>query len=86
MEYISRLSTVVQWNFSIPGTIGTPEIVLHMEVSLIHRLSNTVMYHMYCRMRTSFLNTEKFFIQRVLNREVLLYTLFFIQRYHTLMK
>ena len=46
----------VQWNLSITDTIGTTETVLYMEVSLIHRLNNTLMY---CHgMRTSVLNRE----------------------------
>ena len=33
-----------QWKFSIMGAIGTSETVLYMEVSLIQRLSNTVIH------------------------------------------
>ena len=52
-------------------TIGTSEIVLYMEVSLLQRLSNTVIH--YCGTRASAINREVLFIQRVLNKEVPLY-------------
>ena len=66
MKY-SALVEAIQWNLFIKDTIGTSEIVLHMEVSLIQRLSNTIMY--YCGTGTSPLNTEVPFIQKVLSRE-----------------
>ena len=46
---------VVQWNLSLTDTIGTSEVVIYMEVSLIQRLLN-LMY--YCQTRTSVLNRE----------------------------
>ena len=51
--------------------IGTSENVFCMEVSLIQGLSNTVMY--YSGMRTSVVNREVSFVQRVFNTEVPLY-------------
>ena len=56
------------------GTIGTSEIILYMEVSLIQGLNNTGKY--YCGARISVLIRRVSFIQRVFNREVSLYSVY----------
>ena len=59
---------IIQLNLSVTETIGTPDIVLCMEVSLNERLNSTVMH--YNGMRTCVLNREMSFAQRVLNGEI----------------
>ena len=60
----------VQCNdLSITDTSGITKTVPYMEESIIQRLSNTVKY--YCGMRTS-----------VLNREMSIYSVSFIERFH----
>ena len=70
---IPTCALIVQWNLSITDTKGTSETVLYMEVSLIQRLSNAVIYYCGMTTATNVLNREASFIQRVLNREVPLY-------------
>ena len=53
----------LEWDLSITDTIGTNTTVPYLEVSLIQRLNNTVMY--CCDVRASVLNGEVSFIQSV---------------------
>ena len=50
------------------GHDRNPKIILYIEVSVIQKLSNRVMY--YCGMKMSVVNREVSFIQTVLNREI----------------